>query len=252
MPSSGEHGKTRLSSSTTLPLPVSQQKVERCTRFSRSERSSDKSSSTWGGSFNTTVRLRADQGPDSRKCLPTDSSRVRSGTLTPCSCPNSIQLERCRIPSTSKVCQTTKRLENDSSSFSRPREIAQAGARVLRAYPEDPRGGRLRFDRISSSILEGRVGKVAPEDAHDGSVHGNAVRDCQSARRVQARKDVLDRPSIQVCPLSRLYCSQQLTTFCRNETADATHLAEFHQVEGVVADYDITLGDLIGKSGQPL
>ncbi|NXD32518.1 SYFA ligase, partial [Spelaeornis formosus] len=32
----------------------------------------------------------------------------------------------------------------------------------------------------------------------------------------------------------------------RNETADATHLAEFHQVEGVVADYDITLGDLIG------
>ncbi|WFD31568.1 phenylalanine--tRNA ligase [Malassezia sp. CBS 17886] len=32
----------------------------------------------------------------------------------------------------------------------------------------------------------------------------------------------------------------------RNETLDATHLAEFHQVEGVVADYHITLGDLIG------
>lgn len=32
----------------------------------------------------------------------------------------------------------------------------------------------------------------------------------------------------------------------RNEAVDATHLAEFHQVEGVVADYDITLGDLIG------
>ncbi|XP_055540146.1 phenylalanine--tRNA ligase alpha subunit [Wyeomyia smithii] len=32
----------------------------------------------------------------------------------------------------------------------------------------------------------------------------------------------------------------------RNETLDATHLAEFHQVEGVVADYGITLGDLIG------
>lgn len=32
----------------------------------------------------------------------------------------------------------------------------------------------------------------------------------------------------------------------RNETVDATHLAEFHQVEGVVADVDITLGDLIG------
>lgn len=32
----------------------------------------------------------------------------------------------------------------------------------------------------------------------------------------------------------------------RNETLDATHLAEFHQVEGLVADYNLTLGDLIG------
>ncbi|XP_076231197.1 phenylalanine--tRNA ligase alpha subunit isoform X2 [Calliopsis andreniformis] len=32
----------------------------------------------------------------------------------------------------------------------------------------------------------------------------------------------------------------------RNETLDATHLAEFHQIEGVVADYNLTLGDLIG------
>lgn len=32
----------------------------------------------------------------------------------------------------------------------------------------------------------------------------------------------------------------------RNETVDATHLAEFHQVEGVIADYNLTLGDLIG------
>jgi len=29
---------------------------------------------------------------------------------------------------------------------------------------------------------------------------------------------------------------------------DATHLAEFFQVEGVVADYDITLGNLVGMS----
>ncbi|KAK7208352.1 tRNA synthetases class II core domain (F)-domain-containing protein [Myxozyma melibiosi] len=32
----------------------------------------------------------------------------------------------------------------------------------------------------------------------------------------------------------------------RNEAVDATHLAEFHQIEGVIADYDLTLGDLIG------
>ncbi|GAU90423.1 hypothetical protein RvY_02840 [Ramazzottius varieornatus] len=32
----------------------------------------------------------------------------------------------------------------------------------------------------------------------------------------------------------------------RNENLDATHLAEFHQIEGVVADYDLSLGHLIG------
>lgn len=32
----------------------------------------------------------------------------------------------------------------------------------------------------------------------------------------------------------------------RNETLDATHLAEFHQVEGVIAGYDLSLGGLIG------
>jgi phenylalanyl-tRNA synthetase alpha chain len=32
----------------------------------------------------------------------------------------------------------------------------------------------------------------------------------------------------------------------RNETLDATHLAEFHQIEGVICDYNLTLGDLIG------
>mmetsp|Transcript_20796 Transcript_20796/g.50878 ORF Transcript_20796/g.50878 Transcript_20796/m.50878 type:complete len:556 (-) Transcript_20796:131-1798(-) len=32
----------------------------------------------------------------------------------------------------------------------------------------------------------------------------------------------------------------------RNETTDQTHLAEFHQIEGWVADYNLSLGDLIG------
>ena len=32
----------------------------------------------------------------------------------------------------------------------------------------------------------------------------------------------------------------------RNESLDATHLAEFHQIEGLVADYDLNLGHLIG------
>jgi phenylalanyl-tRNA synthetase alpha chain len=32
----------------------------------------------------------------------------------------------------------------------------------------------------------------------------------------------------------------------RNEALDSTHLAEFHQIEGLVADYDLGLGHLIG------
>ncbi|KAM0679730.1 hypothetical protein GINT2_002140 [Glugoides intestinalis] len=32
----------------------------------------------------------------------------------------------------------------------------------------------------------------------------------------------------------------------RNESIDATHLAEFHQVEGFIAGYDLGLGDLLG------
>ncbi|NWV40161.1 SYFA ligase, partial [Grantiella picta] len=36
----------------------------------------------------------------------------------------------------------------------------------------------------------------------------------------------------------------------RNETLDATHLAEFHQVEGVVADKGLTLGHLMGTLRQ--
>lgn len=36
----------------------------------------------------------------------------------------------------------------------------------------------------------------------------------------------------------------------RNETVDATHLAEFHQIEGVIADYGLTLGGLMDFLGQ--
>lgn len=32
----------------------------------------------------------------------------------------------------------------------------------------------------------------------------------------------------------------------RNETLDATHLAEFHQIEGVVADYNLSVKHLMG------
>ncbi len=40
-------------------------------------------------------------------------------------------------------------------------------------------------------------------------------------------------------------CDIYNTFFFRNETVDATHLCEFHQIEGVIADYGLTLGGLM-------
>lgn len=36
----------------------------------------------------------------------------------------------------------------------------------------------------------------------------------------------------------------------RNEAVDRTHLAEFHQIEGLVADYNLTLGNLMAILSQ--
>ncbi|XP_041474896.1 phenylalanine--tRNA ligase alpha subunit-like [Lytechinus variegatus] len=72
----------------------------------------------------------------------------------------------------------------------------------------------------------------------------------------EARKNIL-RTHTTAVSTRMLYKLGQQETFTpvkyfsidrvfRNESLDATHLAEFHQVEGLVADYNLTLGDLIG------
>ena len=33
---------------------------------------------------------------------------------------------------------------------------------------------------------------------------------------------------------------------CNNETLDTTHRTEFHYLEGIVADYGLAVGDLMG------
>lgn len=72
----------------------------------------------------------------------------------------------------------------------------------------------------------------------------------------EARKNLL-RTHTTSASARALYCLAQKKPFTpakyfsidrvfRNETLDATHLAEFHQIEGVVADYGLTLGHLMG------
>ncbi|GBE79530.1 Phenylalanine--tRNA ligase alpha subunit [Sparassis crispa] len=62
-------------------------------------------------------------------------------------------------------------------------------------------------------------------DAHSGATKGTAGADDDGFRPAK------------LFSIDRVF---------RNETMDATHLAEFHQVEGVVADRGLTLADLIG------
>ncbi|KAF7352664.1 Phenylalanyl-tRNA synthetase alpha chain [Mycena venus] len=65
---------------------------------------------------------------------------------------------------------------------------------------------------------------------------GEDVEDDRPAAGKEGKKDDGFRPA-KLFSIDRVF---------RNETTDATHLAEFHQVEGVVADRGLTLADLIG------
>lgn len=77
---------------------------------------------------------------------------------------------------------------------------------------------------------------------------------------VEARKNIL-RTHTTAVSSRMLYALAQQEVFTprkyfsidrvyRNETLDATHLAEFHQIEGLIADYDLTLANLIGAIKQ--
>ncbi|KAK6188247.1 hypothetical protein SNE40_004469 [Patella caerulea] len=72
----------------------------------------------------------------------------------------------------------------------------------------------------------------------------------------EAEKNIL-RTHLTACSARMLYKLAQQKPFkpakyfaidrvFRNETLDSTHLAEFHQIEGLVADRNLTLGDLMG------
>ena len=92
--------------------------------------------------------------------------------------------------------------------------------------------------------LEGGGGPKEPvEDPHNSRVSKDAVQ-AGAGEGVCATEVLLNRQGLQVPdPATQLTV---LPVKTRNETLDATHLAEFHQIEGVIADRGLTLGDLIG------
>ncbi|KAJ4932230.1 hypothetical protein JOQ06_010655 [Pogonophryne albipinna] len=69
----------------------------------------------------------------------------------------------------------------------------------------------------------------------------------------EAQKNILRTHTTAVSARMLYKLAQQyfsIDRVFRNETLDATHLAEFHQIEGVVADRGLTLGDLMGTLHQ--
>ncbi|KAL7419069.1 Phenylalanyl-tRNA synthetase, beta subunit, cytoplasmic [Cryptotrichosporon argae] len=96
-----------------------------------------------------------------------------------------------------------------------------------------------------------RIAKIHEEGGH-GSIGYRAPFSRQESERLLLRThttavstqmlyDIANQPG--GFKPAKLYSIDRVF---RNEATDATHLAEFHQVEGVVADYGITLGHLIG------
>ncbi|KDR83606.1 hypothetical protein GALMADRAFT_55520 [Galerina marginata CBS 339.88] len=81
--------------------------------------------------------------------------------------------------------------------------------------------------------LAARCRGETPQDDSNGVTHGaTSIRPGETS----GTEDDGFRPA-KLFSIDRVF---------RNETMDATHLAEFHQVEGVVADRNLTLADLIG------
>ncbi|EJD01428.1 uncharacterized protein FOMMEDRAFT_147949 [Fomitiporia mediterranea MF3/22] len=98
------------------------------------------------------------------------------------------------------------------------------------------------YDRVAKVHEHGDYGSLgyrAPWDEHES--RKLVLRTHTTASSSRILREIAQQPGgfkpAKLFSIDRVF---------RNEAVDATHLAEFHQVEGVVADHNITLGDLIG------
>lgn len=111
----------------------------------------------------------------------------------------------------------------------------------------------MRQPQYSSQFPEEYLERV--KTMHEKGGHGS-IGYRYDWSKVEASKNIL-RTHTTAVSTRMLYLLAQQETFTpvkyfsidrvfRNETLDATHLAEFHQVEGLVAGYNLNLGHLIG------
>lgn len=135
----------------------------------------------------------------------------------------------------------------------------------MNSWTDPPKAGRpdeeyyQRVAKVHESGGYGSIGYRAPFSREDSErlllrTHTTAVSTNmlykianQPGGFKPAKLFSIDRVFRYVLSLMILDRTGESSSHVRNEAMDATHLAEFFQVEGVVADYDITLGNLIGE-----
>lgn len=107
--------------------------------------------------------------------------------------------------------------------------------RLTPALPED------YLERVRKTHVSGGYGSIGHRSPWDeGEARKNILRThttAISARMLYKLAQQEEFKPAKYFSIDRVY---------RNESVDATHLAEFHQIEGLIADRGLTLGDLIG------
>ncbi|KUI54325.1 Phenylalanine--tRNA ligase alpha subunit [Cytospora mali] len=110
--------------------------------------------------------------------------------------------------------------------------------------PDDKKDYEAYWENVKAVHQDGKYGSTGyryPWAADEAlrlvlRTHTTAVS-ARMLHKLAAKKGPDGRP-----PPARYFSIDRVF---RNESVDATHLAEFHQVEGVIADYDLTLGGLM-------
>lgn len=145
--------------------------------------------------------------------------------------------------------QDTFYLSDPVASLSPPRDYYERVSRVhehggfgsvgYRAPWSDAESHKLLLRTHTTASSAHMLYKLAARCRGETLKDGDEYESRATADRVERQTDLRDdgfRPA-KLFSIDRVF---------RNETMDATHLAEFHQVEGVVADRGLTLADLIG------
>ncbi|RYP45349.1 hypothetical protein DL768_008286 [Monosporascus sp. mg162] len=118
-----------------------------------------------------------------------------------------------------------------------------AADRPRKESPDDEKDYETYWENVKAVHQDGKYGSIGyryPWSADESlrlvlRTHTTAISSKMLYKLASRKRD--GRP-----PPARYFSIDRVF---RNESVDATHLAEFHQVEGVIADYNLTLGGLM-------